>query len=270
MHPAEDMTWPDDTVERWALDFVQCDQLDRKLEPPETPERWLASPPAPVRLERPGRPAEFHLVDKTRRSIKKHQLGNPRWRAHLLHTFLHHELQAAELMAWALLAFPDTPRAFRQGLLGICKDELRHLRLYRAHIEHLGHRVGEFPVRDWFWQRVQTCRTPLQFVALMGIGLEASNLDHTRRFANWFREVGDQAGADLQELVGDEEVGHVQFAVRWFSEWTGGLDFDSWRAALVEPLTPTMFRGPEIDERRRREAGLSDEFLVALRNWDRQ
>lgn len=270
MHRTEDTNWPDDTIERWAFDFVQADQLAAKLNPPEPPDRWLVPPPRPVRIERPGRPPEFVVVQKTRRSIKRHQLQNPRWRAQLLHTFLHHELQAAELMAWAILAFPDSPPAFRQGLLGICRDELRHLQLYRAHIEQLGHRVGEFPVRDWFWQRVRTCETPVQFVALMGLGLEASNLDHTRRFAQWFREAGDEEGAALQDLVGDEEVNHVQFAVHWFSEWSGGVPFDAWRKALVEPLTPTMFRGPEIDVERRRAAGLTDDFLVALREWDRR
>jgi len=268
MHRTEEPDWPAGTVERWALEFVQAEQLDLKLNPPAPPERWMAPPPRPTRIGRPGRPAEFDLVQKTRRSIKQHQLVNPRWRAHLLHTFLHHELQAAELMAWAILAFPDSPPAFRQGLLGICRDELRHLHLYRVHIERLGHRVGEFPVRDWFWQRVQTCETPLQFVAFMGLGLEAANLDHTRRFAQWFREVGDEAGAALQDLVGDEEVGHVNFAVRWFSEWSGGVPFEAWRRALVEPLTPTMFRGPEIDEERRRAAGLTEDFLLALREWD--
>ena len=81
-------------------------------------------------------------------------------------------IQAAELMAWAILAYPDTPLAFRDGLLKIALDEVRHMRLYRAHIERLGYRVGDFAVRDWFWMRVPTCPDPASFVAVMGLGLE--------------------------------------------------------------------------------------------------
>ncbi len=121
MPDADDIQVQSNTVERWALDLIECTSLQRKLAPPVTPSQWTSPSPAAIRIKHPGRPEEFDLIGKTRRSIKKHQLVSPRWRAHLLHTFLHHELQAAELMAWAILAFPDTPEAFRQGLLKICK-----------------------------------------------------------------------------------------------------------------------------------------------------
>ena len=104
----------------------------------------------------------------------------------------------------------------------------------------------------------------------MGLGLEGSNLDHTQRFTQWFREAGDTEGAAIQEQIGNEEVAHVRFAVHWFSEWTEGLDFDQWREALVKPLTPTMFRGPQIDRQRRLAAGMTEEFLTALESWSSQ
>jgi len=46
----------------------------------------------------------------------------------------HHELQAAELMCCALLAFSDVELEFSRGLLGVCLDEIRHMNLFREHI----------------------------------------------------------------------------------------------------------------------------------------
>ncbi|MCR9247691.1 MAG: ferritin-like domain-containing protein [bacterium] len=255
------------TLEDWAQRYIESTDLDHKLAPPPPPTAWRQPTPAPKRLVSAGRPPELEVVARAPRSPTRSQMGTPKRRAQLLHTFLHHELQAAELMCWAILAFPDTPRAFRQGLLGICQDEIRHMGLYRQHLVVLGHDVGDFPVRDWFWQRVASCERPLQFVALMGMGLEAGNLDHTKRYEEWFREVGDHEGAALQRIVGDEEVAHVQFACHWFRRWTGDDDFENWRQELVTPLTPSMMKGNELDRERRGRAGFSGEFLRQLENW---
>jgi uncharacterized ferritin-like protein (DUF455 family) len=251
-------------VQTWAAQYIAATTLDAKLAPPMPPNHW-GSKPEPARVARPGRPPELDLIGRTRRSIKRSQMHNPRRRAQLLHTFWHHELQAAELMCWALLAFPDTPLAFREGLLGICQDEIRHMGLYRDDLLRLGFAIGDFPVRDWFWQRVAQCESPLQFVALMGMGFEGGNLDHTRRYEEWFEAVADHDGARVQRVVGDEEIAHVQFAIHWFREWTGGLDFDRWRAELVAPLTPTMMQGSQLDSCRRARAGFPPGFLEQLR-----
>lgn len=253
------------TVERWAWDYVSTTSLDVKLapEPPSSPRRWEEG--APVRrLEAPGRPPELVV---TERADKTRGLRAPSGRARALHTFLHHELQAAELMAWAILAFPDTPVEFREGLLRIALDEVRHMRLYGEQIRRLGHRVGEFPVRDWFWTRIPTCRDPASFVAVMGLGLESANLEHTATFAARFREAGDEEGARVQEIVGLEEIAHVRFGVRWFEHFTGGLDFAAWMRALPAPLTPLLMRGRPLRREARRRAGQPERFLDELEAW---
>jgi uncharacterized ferritin-like protein (DUF455 family) len=194
-------------------------------------------------------------------------MRQPEQRAKLLHKFWHHELQAADLMCWALLCYADAEPEFRRGLLGICQDEVRHMRLYQGHIESLGFRVGDFPVRDWFWERVPTCQSKVAFVALVGMGLEAANLEHTERFARWFDYVGDALGAELQRQVGREEVAHVRFAARWFKRWTGSDDFSTWREALPEPLTPLLMRGKMLNREARRKAEMSEAFIDALSTW---
>ncbi len=194
-------------------------------------------------------------------------------RAQLAHTFWHHELQAAELMCWALLKFPDTPASFRRGLVAICRDEIRHMKMYADYLAELGFSIGDFTVRDWFWLRLPNCASPLSFVATMGVGLEGGNLDHTERFAARFRAVGDELGAELQEQVGREEIPHVRFALHWFRRWREPAaastleEFDRWRKLLPAPLSPILMRGRPLARKQRVEAGMTEPFVDALAQW---
>ncbi|HEY1536330.1 MAG TPA: DUF455 family protein, partial [Polyangiaceae bacterium] len=187
-------------VEAWAEHYVLSTTLSDKLAPPPPPSRFR-EPATPLRLAEPGRPLEFRLARRGERTPKLEALKEPQYRARALHAFFHHELQAAELMCWALLAFADAELELRKGLLAICLDEIRHMNLYREHIEVLGFKIGDFGVRDWFWKRVPACPTKLSFVAVMGMGLEAANLEYASDFAARFRAVGDEAGALIQERI---------------------------------------------------------------------
>src|ERR1041384_8036716 len=138
-------------------------------------------------------------------------------------------------MCWAILALPEAEQEFRRGLLGICLDEIRHINAYAQHIVRLGCNIGDFGVRDWFWKRVPSCRSKLEFVAVLGMGLEAANLEYAPDFAGRFRRAGDELGARIQERIAAEEVAHVGFATRWFKHWTGGCDFAQWAEQLPAP-----------------------------------
>lgn len=251
------------TVERWAWDYVRSTSLAHKLSPPPRPERWEDAPP-PRRIEAPGRPPELSAIERPPKTPRPGALRDPLKRAQLVHTFFHHELQAAELMAWAFLAFPDAPHELRRGLLRIADDEVRHARMYAEHLARLGSAVGAFGVRDWFWERVSSVRRLVELVALLGIGFEGGNLDHSARFAAAFREAGDEEGARLQEIVGAEEVAHVRFAVRAFEALEGPLTFERWLAVLPPPLTPIVMRGRPIQREARARAGLPRAFVEAL------
>jgi uncharacterized ferritin-like protein (DUF455 family) len=256
------------TLESWAYDYLTSTSLVRKLALTPPPESVCSSRLSALRELRPGRPAELTATwDKYKAPKSAAALREPARRAHLLHTFLHHELQAAELMCWAILAFPEAPAAFKKGLASIAVDEIRHMRAYQAHIERLGFAVGGFPVRDWFWERAPAAPSALSFVALMGIGFEGGNLDHTQRFAIMFREAGDERGAVLQEVVGAEEERHVAFAAHWFRNFAGALDFVSWQKALPPPLSPMVMRGQPLARAARLRAGLDAEFLDELDAW---
>ncbi len=258
---------PHGTAERWALDYIQGCDLERKLAPGRPPIRFEENAP-PRRVARPGRPPCLELRPKVPRSLRPGALKSPEQRRRLLHTFLHHEMQAAELFCWAFLAFPEAPKRFRLGLLAICLEECAHMRLYEAELRARGGWVGEFPVRDWFWQRIPSCGTALSFVALMGLGLEGANLDHSSRFAKIFRDFGDEAGAKVQERVGRDEIRHVRFAAKWFQAFGPSLDFETWAKQLPPPLTPQILQGRPLNRSARGAAGLSQEFLDALESYD--
>lgn len=254
------------TVERWAYEYVLTTDLAAKLAPPPLPAEWEETPPV-RRLAAPGRPPELVLATRAHKSPGPVALKDPKKRAHLVHTFLHHELQATELMAWALLAFPETPQAFKNGLMKIASDEIRHMAMYSRYMEPLGYRFGDFPVRDWFWERVPRSKTPAHFVAVMGMGLEGGNLDHTLRYAGRFRAIGDEEGARIQEVVCEEEIPHVRFGLFWFQRFTQGMEFEVWRSHLPEPLSPMVMRGSPVNRDDRIRAGFSEDFLQELDRW---
>jgi len=255
------------TLQRWAWDYVTSTSLAHKQAPPPRPERVERDPPA-RRIEAPGRPVELAPVPPRSRPSRG-GLRDRRRRAERVHTFFHHELQATELIAWALLAFPEAPPEFQRGVVREIGDELRHMGLYASHLERLGFEVGSFGVRDWFWERVPAARTALEFVAILGIGFEGGNLDHSARFAGLFREAGDEEGARIQEQIGAEEVAHVRFARLWFERWAGPLTLERWAELLPPPLTPKVMRGRRLDRESRRRAGMSEAFLDALESYER-
>jgi uncharacterized ferritin-like protein (DUF455 family) len=250
-------------VEAWALHYISSTDLRVKLAPPPTPDEFCTHM-APLRIAQPGRPPELKPAPRGQRLPKPQAFTQAKHRARALHSFFHNELQAAELMCWALLAFCDAEPEFRRGLVRVCWDEIRHMQLYRAHIEYLGFAIGDFGVRDWFWSRVPACPSKLSFVAVMGMGLEAANLEYAPSFAAHFRAVGDEAGAALQERVAEDELAHVRFATQWFREWTGGCDFATWVAQLPPPWSPWVLRGEPMAHAARRRAGMSDGFVAAL------
>src|SRR5690606_33785183 len=212
-------------VQDGAGAYVESQSLAYKGAPPAPPVEFAADA-GPLDL-RPGRPPELRVTNDKPRSVTLGAMKDPKARARLIHKFWHHELQAAELMAWAILRFTDTPEEFRRGLVRIMRDEIRHMGLYAEHLERLGFEVGDFPVRDWFWERVASTQTPVSFVALLGMGLEGANLEHTARFAGWFRTVGDEYGATAHEQIGRVEEGLVRFAIRTLRTATGSVSFET-------------------------------------------
>jgi len=105
-------------IEGWAETYIRSEDLTLKLVPPIPPRQFRAGFTG-LRVDKPGRPPELRPARRGQRTPKQEALEQPYFRARTLHAFLHHELQAAELMCWAILAFADAEPEFRRGLLGI-------------------------------------------------------------------------------------------------------------------------------------------------------
>jgi uncharacterized ferritin-like protein (DUF455 family) len=102
------------------------------------------------------------------------------------------------------------------------------------------------------------------FVALMGMGLEAANLEHAANFAALLRAAGDEPAAKIQDLIAREEIAHVRFGTRWFTRFTGGCCFEEWADALPPPLSPWVLKSEPLALPERLRAGMSEDFLAAL------
>ncbi len=253
------------SIQQWAKAFIESTSLADKIAPPAAPLHFDKNVDE-IRL-RPGRPAELSVEEYRLRNLTAAALRDHRKRAFLIHTFWHHELQAAELMCWAILAFPAAPEAFRRGLLRIALDEIRHMGMYAQHLESLSFRVGSFPVNDWFWTRIPMAPSPSAFVSAMNIGFEGGNLDHGLRFAERFDEAGDPEAGRIQRTIVEEEIPHVAFGMRWLARLAGDATFATWQSKIASPLSPLLMRGKMLNRRARARAGQSEEFVNALEHW---
>src|SRR5690242_20984356 len=140
--------------------------LEEKLEAP--PKLTDARPGDPIQAPpMPGRPAGLQF--KYARTGKPnfpglHDLERPEQRGRLLHFFANHELLATELMALALLRFPDAPAAFRRGVMQTLADEQIHTRLYLERMRACGVEFGELPLSGFFWRAISGMNTPTDYV----------------------------------------------------------------------------------------------------------
>jgi uncharacterized ferritin-like protein (DUF455 family) len=185
----------------------------------------------------------------------------------LLHFFANHELLATELMALALLRFPDAPRTFRRGVLQTLKDEQEHTRLYLHRMQQCGIGFGELPVSGYFWRAISGMASPLEFVAGLSLTFEQANLDFARHFSDSFARVGDEDTARLLDRIYHDEIAHVAHGLKWFRKWKSQKqsDWEAFCGLLKFPLSAQRAKGPVFNSEGRLAAGLEPSFIDALK-----
>jgi uncharacterized ferritin-like protein (DUF455 family) len=258
----------------WAMRVFSADCLEEKLVlPPDGLKALTDHKPGPaVAWSKPPRPSHLQVAHKRDRKRIPHpsSLNREDMRIRCLHAFANHELMALELMAWALLAFPDADKSFRKGLANVLIDEQRHFQLYVDRLQEMGTQFGDLPLNDHFWRAAKDINDPLDWVCTMHLTFEQANLDHAPYFSRLFREVEDQASADLMQVIFQDEIRHVRFGSRWLQNLlpAGSTMFETYAAHCSQTNSPFRAKGPEFQHQARLQAGLDVSFINSLRAWE--
>jgi uncharacterized ferritin-like protein (DUF455 family) len=254
------------TLRAFCLGVLTRGDLTSKLAPPPP---QLADPlEAPFELETPVRDAAIALTTSAEKLPRPPALHDPAARARCLARFAHHELQAAELFAWALLRWPALPSALRRGLAGVLADEQRHCTLYLERLASLGDSLSDHSRSNYFWRHAKTfaSRGPAGFLSAMGLTLEQANLDFSALYRDAFQAAGDLESAAVCDEVHRDEVRHVALAATWVQTLEDrDSDLDAYLASVPFPFAANRAKGRRFDTAAREAAGLSPAFIAHVR-----
>ncbi|MDF1741208.1 MAG: DUF455 family protein [Verrucomicrobiales bacterium] len=268
-----------ESIDELAQRVLFSDQLDEKLKPLPLNEERPGEPPKRIILSanltparsgtiqfasgsesRPKLPASAHLVTEENRGT-------------LLHFFANHELLAAELMALALLRFPDAPHKFRVGLANTLREEQRHTRWYLARMKECGVTFGEFPLSPFFWDAVSSMESPIDYVSRLSLTFEQANLDYAKYYSGVLGEAGDSKSASILNRIYEDEISHVGYGLHWFRQWKeeSESDWEALKSNLHFPLSPSRAKGNKtgFNVEGRRLAGFDDDYIHQLSLFER-
>ncbi len=222
-----------------------------------------ASPP-PEAIRMPGRPATPRLVHP--RDLPKRGLGSNEGRAAFIHAVAHIEFNAIDLAWDAVYRFRGLPDAYYADWVSVANDEARHFSMLRARLQELGHDYGDFDAHNGLWEMAEkTGHDGLARMALVPRVLEARGLDVTPGMIVKLRGLGDEATAEILELILREEIAHVAAGsrwYRWYCERAGVEPRARFRTLLQEYATGVLRKPFNVEARR--QAGFDAEELESL------
>ena len=247
--------------------ILDSPEIDRKLVPAETP-LTDCDPGPPVRTAVPARPDRLRFCGRKQAPAMPHpeSFPDPARRAIAHHIMANHELQALEVMAFVLRAFPLAPSEFRLGVARVMADEQRHTRMHIDRAAELGLQFGDLPVNGYFWAKAQEYQSILEYLAGLPLTFEGGNLDHTLEFEHWFEQAGDRKSAGVMRAVHRDEIEHVAFGWEWLKRLKPPelTEWQAYERHLHWPIRPAKARGKTFHRPPREAAGLSPEFIDKL------
>ncbi len=254
-------------LREWAIRILSADTLEEKL---LTPDLLTDNEPGPPLIfSEPVRPAGMQFKRHTSREKLPafHEHRYPDKRAACLHRFAGHELLAVEIMAHALIAFPNAPKHFRKGVANTLREEQEHVRLYMERMQAMGLKLGDLPLYRHFWAHVPHLTCPIRYVSVMSLTFEMANLDFAPMYGKSFARAGDEASAALMQRILEDEISHVSFGLNWLKKLKKSeeSEWDVWEQNLPPLMTPARAKGFVLHEDPRRRAGVSEEWIQKLK-----
>lgn len=255
-------------IRDWAHTILTSESLSEKLLQPETLTDFETGPA--LIIAEPARSLELRLQKrkKEEKLPALHDLKDQDNRAVCLHRFAGHELLAVEMMAFALLAFPDAPSSFRKGLAHTLKEEQGHVKLYCSRLNEMGVSFGSMPLYKHFWIHTPYIKSPLHYISTMSLTLEMANLDFAPMYGNGFLKGGDEKSSELMATILQDEIVHVRFGMHWLRKMKPDTmsEWETWIKLLENSkLTPRRAKGRHFQEEPRKKAGISAEWIQNLK-----
>ncbi len=258
-------------LREWAIQVLSADCLSDKLFSTTTLTDHQPGPP--LIWKEPTRPAGlgFNKFTRGQKLPPLHEHGDPEKRAVCLHRFAGHELLAVEIMAFAILAFPDAPKHFRKGVANTLREEQWHVRLYVERLKALGVELSDLPLYRHFWAYTPHMTSPLQYVSLMALTFENANLDFAPLYGDSFAKYGDDLSSALMQQILKDEIKHVAFGWQWLRK---NLEpdqdpWETWKASVPPkmPLSRAKSGGTHFFTEHRRSAGIPEEWIINLKEF---
>jgi uncharacterized ferritin-like protein (DUF455 family) len=225
-----------------------------------------APPPESIRM--PGRPARPELVHP--RELPKRGFGSNEGRAAFIHAVAHIEFNAIDLAWDAVYRFRGLPQEFYADWVSVANDEARHFAMLRERLLQFGHDYGDFDAHNGLWEMAEkTAHDGLARMALVPRVLEARGLDVTPGMIVKLRSLGDDATADILEVILREEIGHVAAGSRWYRWYCerAGIDPRSRFRELLAQYARPVLHGP-FNLEARSAAGFDADELAQLQALD--
>jgi uncharacterized ferritin-like protein (DUF455 family) len=256
-------------IREWALRILGADSIEEKLlDPPILTDHH---PGPPIFWKEPSRPPgmEFKRHTHKEKLPAFHEHRDNDKRAVCLHRFAGHELLAVEIMAYALLAFPEAPKHFRRGVANTLQEEQGHVQLYIQRMKEMGLEFGAMPLYRHFWSHVPFLTSPLRYISVMSLTFEMANLDFAPIYGKSFARCGDEKSAALMYKILEDEIGHVSFGWNWLRKMKSGAlsEWDAWQENIPPIMTPKRARGFVLFEENRKLAGVDDTWIENLKKY---
>ncbi|NGX26177.1 MAG: hypothetical protein K940chlam6_00090 [Chlamydiae bacterium] len=256
-------------LNEWATRILSADTIEEKLFEPDVFSD--DAPGSPYFWDQPTRPPGMDFQKHTRKNKlpKFHEFSDPDKRAICMHRFAGHELLAVEIMAYALLAFPDAPKHFRRGVANTLREEQGHVRLYMQQMERLGIAFEDLPLYKNFWAYTPYLQKPEEYLSVMSLTFEMANLDFAPAYGKAFMEHGDAFCAKLMQQILKDEIAHVAFGWSWLKKMKNPSEseWSAWQKALPANLSPNRAMGTHFQEDHRKSAGISDDWIIKFKNF---